>query len=951
MRSGRATLVLLLCALAVLALPAAAHEATQATPPNRNDPCARNAKNVCGTTGVGYYKVGQYGPRWYGDFRGAIAGFAHSYCIDLRFWYPSASYKYREDTSGSLVNKEGQAIPAERKQRIAYAVARFGQTTDPDQAAAVMLYVHTQIGDQRPGELDPADAGPGVPALYARIARDADDFHGPYRIEFRPNGQFTVGKAASGTVRVVSASGNAVPNVALTVSGDGVTQGQLRSSASGAASVTFTPATTSPRLSIRADGLPSTLPRVFEPTTAAAAPNGQRLVVAGTQSLSTALRSAASKRQIGVTTVAAPSTIAVGEVASDKITITGAAAGWKATVGVKVYGPFPTLAQAKCDGKALVETSVQTNGPGTYTTPAVKVALAGWYTFVIVVPSDAVHVGLTTPCGVPAESFKAQAVPKVTTVVSSQRVIVGTPIYDKIHVEGLAGVPVTIKAALYGPFSVALAAKCDGTPVWTGTVNATADGDYTTSTFTPTLPGYYTYREVIDGTDLTRAAQTVCGDALETTLVVVHPEISTEISSQKATIGSSIFDKVKVKGLGSVAVNVRVELWGPYANVSLVKCTGTPLKVQTIAVTGDGTFQTTPVTITAVGVYTYRASIPSGPLNDAFTAPCGESGETVLVTAPPPPTTTVITTTTRVTTTVTTTVKKPPPPKKPPPKKPVFKPTRIALSTIASDEVVRPGEEIHDRIMTRGIRGPVRVELFGPFATRGAIRCTGTPYWTARVTVNADGEIPSPTALVRKAGFYGFRERVVDANGRTKLLTACAIEAETSLVAPLVVTGKGDEPRYIPAPSVGAATPARVIIPSLSIDAPIAPVGIDTVGGFLGTPTSIHKPGWWRDGAAAGAKTGSILVAGHVDSAKEGPGAFYKLHLLRAGDRVEVRTTGGRTLAYRVVSVRNYRKSALPTSVWSRKGAARLVLVTCGGPFDAASGHYLDNVVVTAVPL
>ena len=48
--------------------------------------------------------------------------------------------------------------------------------------------------------------------------------------------------------------------------------------------------------------------------------------------------------------------------------------------------------------------------------------------------------------------------------------------------------------------------------------------------------------------------------------------------------------------------------------------------------------------------------------------------------------------------------------------------------------------------------------------------------------------------------------------------------------------------------------------------------------------------------------------------------------------------------------MRSYRKSALPDGVFARSGPARLVLVTCGGPFDAATGHYLDVVVVTAVP-
>ena len=45
-----------------------------------------------------------------------------------------------------------------------YSTARFGQSTNPDQVVAVMLYVHSLMGDGRPGELDPADAGPGVPA-------------------------------------------------------------------------------------------------------------------------------------------------------------------------------------------------------------------------------------------------------------------------------------------------------------------------------------------------------------------------------------------------------------------------------------------------------------------------------------------------------------------------------------------------------------------------------------------------------------------------------------------------------------------------------------------------------------------------------------------------------------------------------------------------------------------
>src|SRR3954471_12464635 len=161
-RSGT---VVFACALAFLS---SAQGARQATPPDRKDPCARNARDNCGTTGVGYYKTGRYGQRWYGDFKGAIAGVAHAYCIDLRFWYPSAGYRYREDTSGGLVNKDGQPVSAQHRQLISYAISRFGQTTDPSQAAAVMLYVHSLMGT-----LVPASSTRRTPALRSRRSTPA----------------------------------------------------------------------------------------------------------------------------------------------------------------------------------------------------------------------------------------------------------------------------------------------------------------------------------------------------------------------------------------------------------------------------------------------------------------------------------------------------------------------------------------------------------------------------------------------------------------------------------------------------------------------------------------------------------------------------------------------------------------------------------------------------------
>jgi LPXTG-site transpeptidase (sortase) family protein len=91
------------------------------------------------------------------------------------------------------------------------------------------------------------------------------------------------------------------------------------------------------------------------------------------------------------------------------------------------------------------------------------------------------------------------------------------------------------------------------------------------------------------------------------------------------------------------------------------------------------------------------------------------------------------------------------------------------------------------------------------------------------------------------------------------------------------------------------------------------------------------------------------LTSSTAPSAKEGAGAFYALKRARRGDVVTLQA-GGKTLRYRVTGMRRVAKAALPSSIYTRTGPAKLVLVTCGGPFDARAGHYRDNIIVTAVP-
>ncbi|MEV4703491.1 class F sortase [Actinoplanes sp. NPDC049316] len=154
-----------------------------------------------------------------------------------------------------------------------------------------------------------------------------------------------------------------------------------------------------------------------------------------------------------------------------------------------------------------------------------------------------------------------------------------------------------------------------------------------------------------------------------------------------------------------------------------------------------------------------------------------------------------------------------------------------------------------------------------------------------------------------------------------------------------------------PARDAGAGAPARLRVPALELDAPVAAVGIDPATGEVDVPEDVGRVGWYRFGPGLSATAGSIVVAGHVDSARQGRGAFFRLGSLTPGDRVTLTGPGGASRDFEVVARERYAKTAIPLQrYFARDGSPRLTLITCGGPFDAATRHYRDNVVVTAVP-
>lgn len=231
----------------------------------------------------------------------------------------------------------------------------------------------------------------------------------------------------------------------------------------------------------------------------------------------------------------------------------------------------------------------------------------------------------------------------------------------------------------------------------------------------------------------------------------------------------------------------------------------------------------------------------------------------------------------------------------------------------------------------------------------------------------AAGKTSGSTAgkTARPAGRHVSPIRVIRRPAAATVLV-CGVLAAAAAAAGLALashTGRAatpaGTPSALPAPSGLAAAPpgpvtaarvpapVRLIIPAIGVRTRLVGLGL-TAAGTLQAPRSPSVAGWYTGGPPPGA-VGPAVIAGHIDSLA-GPGIFFRLRLLRPGDRVYVRRADGSLAVFTVTSVRSYPKSKFPTeATYGPVPTAQLRLVTCGGTFDPATGSYLRDVIAYAV--
>jgi len=186
-------------------------------------------------------------------------------------------------------------------------------------------------------------------------------------------------------------------------------------------------------------------------------------------------------------------------------------------------------------------------------------------------------------------------------------------------------------------------------------------------------------------------------------------------------------------------------------------------------------------------------------------------------------------------------------------------------------------------------------------------------------------------------------EEVTGPPGQRELQAPAPTPAPTSASAAEAAAPAADLGPILP-----ASEPVRLDIPSIDVHSdvlePLA-VGAD---GVLPAPADYALPGWYTGGPNPG-QLGPAVIAGHVDG-PSGPAVFYRLGELAVGAEVMVTRADGTVATFVIDAVERYAKADFPTArvYGNTTDRAELRLITCGGAFDAASGHYVDNIVAFA---
>jgi hypothetical protein len=319
--------------------------------------------------------------------------------------------------------------------------------------------------------------------------------------------------------------------------------------------------------------------------------------------------SKASPVLAGVATSAATAGLPI----TDSATLSGGFAAGGQLV-LRAYGPDDQT----CTGAPQYEDAIAADGDGVYSPSGFSPA-PGLYHWTLEYAGDANNEPAGLDCGTEYQASVVGTV-SVALAASASGGTVGDPISATATItEGaIPGGQITFRA--FSPGDV----NCSGAAAFSSTLSVSGNGSYRSASFAPARVGTFRWTVAYSGDVNHNPATAACG-TVASGVSQAKPSITAGVK-RRLTVGSSLRITATLQGGYAPGGKITFEIYRPSAS----GC-GKPLAVNTVPVTGNGTFSSDPLVLPLPGPYSFVAGYSGDAANQAATDSCDSPGQTVRV--------------------------------------------------------------------------------------------------------------------------------------------------------------------------------------------------------------------------------------------------------------------------------------------------------------------------------
>ncbi|HEX3238743.1 MAG TPA: hypothetical protein VHR18_01250 [Solirubrobacterales bacterium] len=360
----------------------------------------------------------------------------------------------------------------------------------------------------------------------------------------------------------------------------------------------------------------------------------------------------------------------------------------------RAYGP----GDETCATAPKYEATVAVTGNGDYS-PAGFAPLPGLYRWTVSYDGDANNLPAGTLCDAPLQS-SAVGLISATLAAEAGNGAVGTPIQATATIQKGAIPSGQLVFKAFPPADP----NCTGNPSFSSTIAVSGNGKYSSAAFVPTRVGAYRWTVAYSGDANHTPAEKACG-AATSNVAKAAPSI-TSAMRQRLAVGTRVRDIATLLGGYLPSGTITFRIYAP----GTTTC-DKPAFLNTVAITGNGSFASDPFVPSRPGLYRFVASYSGDATNQAAVEPCGLGNQEVRVT-----------------------------------KRKARVSPRAALA----------GRRISIRARLAGAASPsgvVNFRLYRP----GDSRCQRRPAFSGGVTVTANGTVTLAEYLATKPGIYRLR--------------------------------------------------------------------------------------------------------------------------------------------------------------------------------------------------